>query len=320
MNSDARKRSKTPATTEPAEPRAAVSRAGSQRFATQVNESSDVPDQFRNALEIETAVHGPLEIGFLLPPMVRPGKSGTAMIPKRAVCLLKDRLLLLSLPSDSDRVSTVIVDRSHLLGYRMTGFLLDYWITLYHAGVPQEIEIQFPVQSGELHSTFVKALFHENCHQPGGIQQSSSRSVIPLNCPAQFTRFLHEHPEVGELRDCFLQTAVPFGKARRQKCANLLVARSEDGLIALTDEETSGFSWLGLRVTYIPLRSVARAEWIDQFHQQQGAFLVFVGSAGHLVRLEWILAMRFRQPALNWIENLNSTLEYRTATTNKQSA
>lgn len=170
------------------------------------------------------------------------------------------------------------------------------------------------MQSGELYSAFVKALFHKNAVPSSGVQTSVNHSVLSLNCPAPFIRFLHQHPEMGELRNSFLQTAVPFGKTRRQKCTNLLLATTEDAMIALTDGEPFGASWLGLRVTYALLRSVARLEWIDQFHLQQGVLFLYIGSGGNLLRLEWSLAMRFRRAALEWIEKLNSALAQRTVT------
>jgi len=116
---------------------------------------------------------------------------------------------------------------------------------------------------------------------------------------------------LGEMHNCFLQTPVPFGKARRQKCAHLLISRTEDGLIALTDEDPPGSSWLGLRLTYLLLGSVMYAEWRDQFHLQQGVLFLHVGAREQSLRLEWSIAMRFREAAMEWIEGLNSALHRR---------
>lgn len=281
------------------------------RLATQVSEVCDVPPEFRSALGVATDAHGPLEVAFCLPAMVRPSKSRTVVIPQRMACVFREHLALLSSTADTDPAGMRVVRRSRLLGYELRGFLLDCWITVYHAGTPLEVEIQFPVQSGDLFAVFVNALFHTNHHDLGKRQDSAAHSVVPVNCPAQFSRFLHAHPELGEMHDCFLQTPVPFGKARRQKCALLLIARTEDGFIALTDEDPPNSSWLGLRLTYVLLRSVIRAEWQDQFHLQQGALFLDVGSTERSLRLEWSLAMRFREAALEWIEELNSALRKR---------
>jgi hypothetical protein len=318
MSVHGRTRAKGPARNAPADGGIGVSDFGGQRFAVEVSGSYDAPDAFRDALKKVTDIHGPVEVGFFLPAMVRPGKSGTVVVPQRLACILKNHFLLLSLETDSHRVAALLSHRSHLLGYRITGFLLDCWITVYQSFTPREIPIQFPVQSGELYSAFVKALFHRTGLSSSGVQTSVNHSVLSLNCPAPFIRFLHQHPELGEFRDAFLQTAVPFGKTRRQKCTNLLIATTNNAMIALTDEEPFGASWLGLRVTYVLLHSVARAEWKDQFHLQQGVLFLYIGSGGNVLRLEWSLAMRFRRAALEWIESLNSTLAQRTAT-NEQS-
>jgi hypothetical protein len=318
MSINGRNRARGLATNDPTDGGIGVSDFGSQRFAVEISGSYDAPDAFRDGLERVTDIHGPIEVGFFLPVMVRPGKSGTDIVPRRLACILKNHFLLLSLGADSHRVVTLLTHRSHLLGYRITGFLLDCWITIYQSCTPREIPIQFPVQSGELYSAFLKGLFHKYVSPSSRVQTFVNHSVLSLNCPAPFVRFLHQHPEVGELRRSFLQTAVPFGKTRRQKCTNLLLATTENAMIALTDEEPFGASWFGLRVTYVLLHAVARVEWIDQFHLQQGVLFLYIGSGGNLLRLEWSLAMRFRRAALEWIESLNSALVQRTMT-NEQS-
>jgi hypothetical protein len=314
MSVNGRNGAREMSTNDPADGGIGVSYSGSQRFAVEISGSYDAPDAFRDALERVTDVHGPIEVGFFLPAMVRPDKSGTVVVPQRLACILKNHLLLLSLETDSHRAAALLTDRSHLLGYRITGFLLDCWITVFQSCTPREIPIQCPVQSGELYSVFIKALFHKNVVPSSSVQTPVHHSVLSLNCPAPFIRFLHQHPELGEFRDAFLQTAVPFGRTRHQKCTNLLLATTDNAMIALTDEEPFGASWLGLRVTYVLLHSVARVEWIDQLHLQQGVLFLYIGSGSNLLRLEWSLAMRFRRAALEWIENLNSTLAQRTVT------
>lgn len=311
MNGNGHTRTRTSVTDEFTNSSTSISHSTIPQPAGQFTEACDVPSEFRKAFETAAGIHGPLQVAFFLPAMVRPGKSGTVVIPQRIACVFTNSLVLLSATTESAPVVIYGVDRSRVLGYRIRGFLLDCWITLYHAGTPREIEIQFPVQSGDLFAAFVKVLFHSGGSDASKIQESATHSVVPMHCPARFSRFLHAHPELGETHDCFLQTAVPFGKTRRQKCEQLLLARTANGLIALADEEPPDTSWLGLRMTYLRLRSVLHAEWRDQFHMQQGALFLHTGSNEQPVRLEWSLAMRFREAALAWIEGLNSALTKR---------
>lgn len=292
----------------------------SQRFAAQISEDRDVPREFQDALDRLTATCGPYELGVLLVGTVPTSGPGNVTIAPRMVFLLRDHLAVLSFDAVSRRAATLLVERSRLLGYRMAGFLLDCRITLYCARSPQEIEIRFPVQSGELYWEFVIALFHWSCIRGQNASVTARHSVLPLNCPRPFTRFLHQHPESGEIHDCFLQTAVPFGKAFRHKCANLFVARTRTGVLILVDEEIPESSWLTVRISYFPLSSIRHVEWIDQFELQQGALSFYLGDAAHCLQLDWSLAMRFRAVAVHWAENLNSELGTGTAITGTYNA
>lgn len=281
-----------------------------QRFAVLITEDCEVPREFQDSLNRVIGIYGHYVLAFFLPGMIRPGGSGTQAIPPRIVLLLDDHFALLSFHSVSGQISTLVINRSDLLGYRMTGFLLDCWITLYRAGEPTELQIQFPVQSGELYWDLVISLFHVG-HLRTHKVSAPDHSVVPLNCPKAFTNFLHQHPESGEVQECFLQTSVPFSKDRRQKCANLFVARTKSGLLVLTDERIADASWLGLQVSYFPLSSLRRAHWADRLQTQQGALFLYLGKALDPLRIEWNVALRFREAAVRWVEELNLSLAAR---------
>lgn len=274
-----------------------------------ITEDHEAPREFQDPIKRLTAVHGPYLLAFFLPGMVRPGGSGTSTIPSRVVLVHAGHLALLSSHSEFGEITTLVVNRSDLLGYRMTGFLLDCWITIYHASEPTQVHIQFPVQSRELYGELVTGLFHSKHHQSESANSAASQCVVPLNCPKLFTNFLHRYSESSEVRDCFLQSSVPFSNERRQKCANLVATRGQSGLFVLTDEKPTESSSLGLQASYFLLSSIRRANWVEPLQTQQGTLVLHIGQPLYPLRLEWSVALRFREAAVRWVKELNISLD-----------
>jgi hypothetical protein len=207
-------------------------------------------------------------------------------------------------------VATLVADRTCVLGYDVTGFLLDCWITLYIADAPERVQIQIPVRSMKEYLDLAQHLFRwiSDSHQDVAVRTLTNHHALPAGCPRKFLRFLGDHPELGAPNDCFLQTAIPFNKKRRRECTNLLCGTTGEGPLILDDQHMSHPSWLGLEATYLLLCTVRSAELLQEPGPDEAALRIHLGSEDRLIHLRWTLAMRFRRAALQWIHGLNANL------------
>lgn len=293
--------------------RGSVSNTWDYRFAYRLEELTDVPPEFRNSFLATCRSRGRPSWALFLPAMQIFSLRVPGQIPPRVVLMFSDSLALLSLDPEQDRVLSFTVDRAGFLGYGLGEFLLQCWITVY-GGIQGEgtARIRFPSYCMDKYEQLAKLLFGwcqvKPAPEPPTEPTVTNRKTLLRELPPQFSGFLRHHAEFGKVSHHFLQT--PAGPPSRTKSQwpTLLLALTPTGILALSDEYAGRPCEWGLEATVLPLRSLARAEWVEEAGSRPPAVRVHFRGAHQPASFTWRVFGGLRPDGVSWVQAVNSFL------------
>jgi hypothetical protein len=280
------------------------------RFAFLVGEESDIPPEFASVYRQLLEFNGHPAFGLFTPTIEEGAFLISERHPPRLILIFRNSLVVLSLDTHSDQVHTLVMVRADFLGFGLGEFLLNCWLTLYPGNSANgKMQVRFPSRAGQHYWELCRLLLDWcDTSAPTVIPPVHVSSEIP-GLPPKFASFLITHPELAIGSQYFFQPAMESGQKRQDSFCNLLLAFALNGIIALGDQYRRGRSELGIEMTYLPLRRVRSAEWIDRDNRTGASLRISLqGRKSHL-EVSWPVFAGMKPYALRWNNAVNSVLE-----------
>jgi hypothetical protein len=104
----------------------------------------------------------------------------------------------------------------------------------------------------------------------------------------------------------FFQPAVELGKGRGEKWANLLLAITPRGIVALRDQYKGECSPYGIEITYLLLAPVRSVEWRESTDGRRVAIELHLSGMNVGLTQTWPILPGLNPYALRWIEAVKS--------------
>jgi hypothetical protein len=287
-----------------------MSNTWDSRFSFYVKGREDVPVEFQGAYDRLIDPYGPPAFGLFSPAMEDSGLIVSRWLPPWLIMSFSDAFALLSLDTKSDQVRSLIIGRHDFLGYGLAEFLLKCWFTL-HVGCSPEArtEVRFPSRTSEYYWELSRSLLNW-CGAESACIGTASQPIIELpGLPAKFASFLETHSEVGDVSEFFFQPAIDSRSKRQESFANLLLLMTPNGIVALGDQYRRERSELGIAMTWLHLRRVRLAEWVERTDSNSATLRISLQGTGSHSEVSWPVFSGLRPYALRWIDAVNHKVE-----------
>jgi len=280
------------------------------RFAFRTERRDDVPIEFRGAYDRLLEAWGPPIFGLFSPAMEDPGFIVSRWHPPKLILVFSESLTVLSLDRQSDQVVTYELNRQDSLGYGVADFLLNCWLTLYPGASPDSgMQIRFPSRASQHYVELARLLLNWlECRWEPGLNQDPPSCVI-TGLPPKFSSCLETHPEFGPAKEFFFQPAIELRKTRGEKWANLLLAITPKGIVALTDQYRRECSPYGIEITYLPLARVRSVDWCESSDGHRTAIEIHLEGVNTGLCQTWPIFPGLNPYALRWIEAVKSQVK-----------
>ncbi len=279
------------------------------RYAFRINGPTDVPPEFTYTHEQFVTSEGRPLFALFTPALERSGILTTHWLPPRLILAFRNFLAVLSLERRSNQVCTFKLKREDFLGCGFSNFLLNSWTSLYPGDSSDRFQISFPSQAFRHHQELFHFLLSWSKEAPERLfecQPGPQQSIRGL--PPKFSAVLEGYPELGEAFAFFFQPAMELHNRHEDAWANLLLAISPRGVVALSDQHHEHSSEYGLETTFFPLRCINRVNWIEPKAGNRAVIQTHLQGAECALRLRWPVFRDLRPYALRWISEVDRLL------------
>ncbi len=276
------------------------------KFAFYVETTLDVPPEFRNAYDRLVASYGPPDFALFSPALEEYRFWISSWLPPRMILLFPESLVLLSLETQSDQVSSFEWSHDDLLGYGEADYLLNCWFTLYpsHSG-DGGVRVRFPARASDKFMCLAHVI-HQWLEREGDSFNNLLQLPMPIpGLPSKFLSFIEAHSEMGQPSEFFFQPAMEHRGKGYRRWANLLLIVGMNGIFVLADECRGGSVDYGLDMTYLPLHRVRKVDWMEQEGHPPSIRIYLKGGMGELA-LSWPVFTGLKAYALRWSKVTNS--------------
>ncbi len=280
------------------------------RFAFRVERRDDVPIEFRGAYDRLLEAWGPPVFGLFSPAMEDPGFIVSRWHPPKLILVFSESLTVLSLDTRSDRVLPFELSCHDLLGFGVGEFLLNCWFTLYPGASPDSgLQIRFPSRASQHYLELACFLLDWLDCEWGPNGNPKIPSVAISGLPPKFSSCLESHPEFGPVTEFFFQPAIELRKTRGEKWANLLLAITPKGIVALTDQYRRDCSPYGIEITYLPLAHVRSVDWFKSNNGPRAVVEIHLKGVNTGLCQTWPIFPGLNPYARRWIEAVKSQVK-----------
>lgn len=280
-------------------------------YAFPIELPEDIPNEFREQYRKSCRIHGVPLMAFFSPGVSGSADHFVADAPSRIILLFVDAMHIITGKSES-AITTLKIERSCLVAYRISEFLLDCWFTLHHSTDDfAPTMIPFPARAADFYRELARRLWTWLPHHAKQLcVQKEALALLSGRLPQKFSQFLQSHPELRLDSQSFFQGALFVSRSHRPFWPNLLLGLADDKLIALCDQYEGYPSKYGMQSTVLSLSAVENVTWVDRSILQDASIAIEVKRQGRSFPLSWPACPQLKPTAMNWIERTNSTLRF----------
>lgn len=265
----------------------------------------EVPTEFRIVYDRLKGASGPPSFGLFTPIVKERVFLTTHWDPPRLILLFRDSLALLSLDTRSDLVITNELSRDEFLGFGLTEFLLERWLTIYHRDFPKGKKIRFPSTEKYYWTEISHFLARWSRRETQDFPNLSEAELPIQGLPVKFTGWLESHSEFGVTTEYFFQPATEPHKLGQESFSNLLLVTTTRGIVALREHSPHNPRKFGIEMTFLPRARVKSADWIEPVSSKHAVIELSVQGALGRSRMAWSVFAGLRPYALRWIRTVN---------------